>query len=309
MLGSGSTLEWIGFFVVVLGLLAVDLGLVNRKSHVIHMREAAAWSAFWITISLIFNSYIWYRHGNEAAATFFAAYLVEKSLSVDNLFVFLVIFNYFRVDQQYQHRVLFWGIIGALVMRGVFIFAGTALLLRFNWMIYIFGAFLVYTGIKLGVSRGDQIDPAKSPVMRFATRRLRVTEQMQGARFFVIRDSLLWATPLLLVLMIIEFSDVIFAFDSVPAVLGISTDPFIVYSSNVFAILGLRALYFLLAAVLGKLRFLNLGLALILSFIGVKMLISHWVHIPTLVSLAVIASLLTLSIFASAAWPAHDSEQ
>jgi tellurite resistance protein TerC len=289
--GSGTTIEWVIFWVIVVGMLALDLWVFNRKAHEIKLREAAIWSVVWIALSLAFNVYVWIDHGSDDALKFFTAYLVEKSLSIDNLFVFLAIFNFFRIPLQHQHRVLFYGVVGALVMRGIFIYAGTALLERFEWMMYLFGAFLIYTGFKLGFDKGEPIDPSK--------KYLRTTHELHESKFFVRSDGVLLATPLFLVLLVVEFSDVLFAFDSVPAVLGISKDPFIVYSSNIFAILGLRALYFLLAGMLNRLRFLNIGLAAILGFIGLKMVVADLVHIPILLSLGVIAIVLMVSIIAS----------
>lgn len=299
MAGSGTTLEWAVFWALVVGMLALDLVVFNRKAHEIKLREAAIWSVVWVALSLAFNAYVWIDHGGDDALKFFTAYLVEKSLSVDNLFVFLAIFNFFRIPLLHQHRVLFYGVVGALVMRGIFIYAGTALLSRFDWMMYLFGAFLIYTAFKLGFDKGEPIDPSKTLIMRIAKKYLRTTHELHGSKFFVRSNGLLLATPLFLVLLVVEFSDVLFAFDSVPAVLGISKDPFIVYSSNIFAILGLRALYFLIAGLLTRLRYLNIGLAAILGFIGVKMLINEHFHVPILLSLAMIAVILTISIVAS----------
>ncbi len=301
MLGSGSPLEWIVFAVIVLGMLALDLIVFNRKAHEIHLKEAALWSVVWIAISLIFNGYVWHQHGPEDGAKFLAAYLVEKSLSVDNLFVFLAIFGFFKIPAQYQHRVLFWGVLSAIVLRAIFIGTGTALLTTFHWMMYIFGAFLVYTGVKLGLSKSDSVNPADSWIMRFATKRLRFTPELHGTKFFIKQNGIRLATPLFMVLVVIEFTDVVFAFDSVPAVLGISTDLFIVYASNIFAILGLRALYFLLAGIMLKMRYLHLGLAMILVFIGLKMIAEKWVHVPIQISLIVILCLLLITVIASLA--------
>lgn len=288
--------EWVIFGALVLGMLALDLFLFNRKSHDIRLREAAIWSVVWITMALGFNVYIYFANGGDLALKFLAAYLVEKSLSVDNLFVFLAIFSHFKVPSRYQHRVLFWGVIGALGMRMLFIAAGTALLSRFSWMMIIFGIFLVYTGAKLAVSKKEDYDPSHSPIMKFATRFLRFSKDITSQKFFTHENGVRLATPLLLVLIIVEFSDVLFAFDSVPAVLGISDNFFIVYTSNVFAILGLRALYFLIEGALSKLCYLNIGLAVILIFIGIKMIITDYLHVPVGVSLAFIASVLTLTI-------------
>ncbi len=299
MFGMGTPLEWGVFGGIVLGLLALDLFLFNREAHQVSVREAAIWSAVWVGLSLLFNVFVYFDHGYEPAINFLTAYLVEKSLSVDNLFVFLALFNYFKIPSKYQHRVLFWGVIGALLMRILFIGAGAALLSTFDWMMYVFGAFLIYTGVKLGVSGDHDIDPAHSPIMKITTRFFRISKQLHGSRFFIRENGVRMATPLFLVLVIIEFTDVLFAFDSVPAVLAISNDLFIVYTSNIFAILGLRALYFLLAGVIEKLRFLDTGLAIILCFIGVKMVIAEWIHIPALTSFGVICGVLTVTIIAS----------
>lgn len=295
--------EWVIFGVLVLGMLALDLFLFNRKSHDVRLKEAAAWSVVWICMALGFNVYIYFVNGGDLALKFLAAYLVEKSLSVDNLFVFLAIFSHFKVPSRYQHRVLFWGVIGALVMRMLFIAAGTALLSRFSWMMIVFGIFLIYTGFKLAVSKKEDYDPSHSPVMKFATRFLRFSKEIKSQKFFVRENGVRMATPLLLVLIIVEFSDVLFAFDSVPAVLGISDNFFIVYTSNVFAILGLRALYFLIEGAIAKLRYLNIGLAVILIFIGIKMVVSDYFHVPVAYSLAFIASALTLTIVFSLLLP------
>ena len=300
MLGVGTTLEWIVFGIVILGMLALDLFLFNRKAHKVPLREAAWWTVVWIALSLAFNLYVWYDHGPEAAGTFFAAYLLEKSLSVDNLFVFLVIFNYFGITENYRHRVLFWGVIGALAMRAVFIGAGAALLHAFSWMTIVFGIVLIYTGVKLALARGEETDPANTLVIRLSTRYLRATRNLAGGHFFTVENGVRMATPLFVALVTIELADVMFAFDSVPAVLALSDDLFIIYTSNIFAILGLRALYFLLSHAFDRLEYLNYGLAFILVFIGVKMIVSRWgVHVPIWVSLLVIVTTLLLTVLLS----------
>jgi tellurite resistance protein TerC len=290
---------WIAFLLFVLGMLALDLGVFNRKAHAISLREAALWSAVWIGLSLLFNAILFFWQGSDKALEFFTAYLIEKSLSVDNIFVFVLIFSSFAVPAQYQHRVLFWGILGALVMRGALIALGTTLILLLHWVLYIFGAFLVFTGIRLAFRQEKEIQPDKNPLVRLTRRFLPVSDQFEGAKFFARHNGQLVATPLLLVLVLIESTDVIFALDSIPAILAITVDPFIVYTSNVFAILGLRALYFLLAGSIQRFRYLNVGLAAILVFVGVKMLLTDLVHIPIGLSLGCIALILAASIAAS----------
>jgi tellurite resistance protein TerC len=294
-----SPAEWVVFALIVLGMLALDLAVFNRKSHAVRLGEAIVWSAAWIAVALLFNAGVFLVHGREAGTLFFTAWLVEKALSVDNLFVFLAIFTFFKIELRHQHRVLFYGVLGALVMRAIFIAGGTALLHAFDWFLYVFGAILIYTGVRIGAHSGGPLDPGESRVVRFATNHLRLTPQLQGDRFLVRLSGAWLATPLFLVLVVIEFMDVLFAFDSVPAVLGISSSSFIVYTSNAFAVLGLRALYFVVAAGMARLRYLNVGLAAILVFIGAKMIVHRWIDLPTVVSLAVIAALLAGAIFFS----------
>ncbi len=296
---SDRLILWIVFNLFVLGLLALDLGVFHRKAHAVSIREALSWSIAWISLALIFNGWIYYMWGSEKALEFLAGYLIEKSLSVDNIFVFLVIFSYFSVPAMYQHRVLFWGILGALVMRAIFIAVGAALLTAFHWMIYLFGGFLVITGIKLLLAGDEKIDPEKNPAVRLARKLMPITNEYQGQRFFARIDGRLWATPLLLVLLVIETTDVIFAVDSIPAIFAVTMDPFIVYTSNVFAILGLRALYFLLAGIMNMFRYLKVGLAFVLCFVGVKMMIVDLFKIPIGISLGVIAGILAVSVVAS----------
>jgi tellurite resistance protein TerC len=295
----GTPLLWAGFTLLIFLLLALDLGVFHRRVHVIHPREALLWSIFWICLALVFNVGVWHWFGKAHALEFFTGYLIEKALSVDNIFVFVVIFTYFAVPQELHHRVLFWGILGALVLRGVFILAGAALIQKFHWIIYVFGAFLIFTGIKLFLDRGSEVHPEQNPVYRLFRRFVRSTSGYRGPRFFVTENGVRHATPLLLVLVCIEATDVVFALDSIPAIFAITRDPFIVYTSNIFAILGLRALYFLLAGIIPKFRFLRIGLAVVLVFVGVKMVIEGFVEIPILASLAVIATVLTASILAS----------
>lgn len=294
------TTDWVVFVVTVLGVMALDLLIFGRHSHHVSFRESTIRSLVWIGVSLAFNAYLFVRHGSDTAVPFFLAYVVEKSLSVDNLFVFLAVFSYFKIPDQHQQRVLFWGVFGAVVMRAIFILLGAALLAKFSWTMYVFGGFLIYTGVKLGFGGGDDdMDPANSPALRFAKRFLRTTPDLDGEKFITVKDGVRYATPLMLVLIVIEFTDVLFAVDSVPAVLAISDDLFIVYASNIFAIMGLRSLYFMLSGMMGRFHYLNFGLAAVLSFIGVKMVIHGWVKIGNWVSLGVILGVLTVSIVAS----------
>lgn len=290
---------WAGFNLFVLALLALDLGVFHRKAHAVSLREATVWSAVWISLALLFNAGIWYFQGSEAGVQFLTGYLIEKSLSVDNIFVIALIFSYFAVPAIHQHRVLFWGILGALVMRAAFILAGAALLEAFHWIIYVFGAFLIITGLKMALVRDTELHPENNPVLRLVRRLVPVTPDYRQGHFFVRENGKLWATPLFLVLVLIETTDLIFAVDSIPAIFAVTTDPFLVYTSNIFAILGLRSLYFLLAGVLQAFVYLKLGLAAILVFVGTKMAIMDFYKIPSTVSLLVVAALLALAIGAS----------
>lgn len=295
------TLLWIFFNLFVLAMLAIDLGIFHRQAHKVSLREALAWSLVWISLALVFNIGVYYYWGAEKALEFLAGYLIEKSLSVDNIFVFLMIFSYFAVPDVYQHRVLFWGILGALIMRAIFIALGAALLTRFHWTIYVFGAFLVFTGIRMLFAGEEKIHPDRNPAVRLLRRMMHVTNEYHGQRFFVRIDQKLFATPLLLVITVVETTDLLFAVDSIPAIFAITSDPFIVYTSNVFAILGLRALYFLLAGIMNLFRYLKIGLSLVLIFVGMKMILTDFYEIPIYVSLAVVAGILALSIAASLA--------
>jgi TerC family integral membrane protein len=300
---------WIGFNVFVLAMLALDLGVFHRKAHAVSGREALTWSVVWISLALLFNAVIYFYWdrmmpastytNTEAALAFLTGYLIEKSLSVDNIFVFILIFSFFRVPAAYQHRVLFWGILGALIMRGTLIAIGAALLEQFHWIIYIFGAFLIFTGIRMAVQHEEHVEPDKNPVVRFFRRFMPVTETFEKDQFFIRRAGRLMATPLFLILLVVESTDLVFAVDSIPAIFAVTQDPFIVYTSNVFAILGLRALYFLLANVMDQFQYLKFGLSAVLVFIGAKMVIVDFYKIPTGVSLAVVASILAISILAS----------
>lgn len=292
---------WLGFAVVIPLALTLDLGVFHRRSHTVGVKEALVWSGVWIALALLFNAGVWYGCGREKAVAFLAGYLVELSLSIDNLFVFLLIFAYFRTPSHHQHRVLFWGIIGALAMRALFIVVGIALMERFHWILYLFGALLVFSGVKMVTEKDKEIHPEKNPILNLFRRFLRVTPDYEGGRFFVRREGALLATPLLLVLLMVETTDLIFAVDSVPAVLAITTDPFVVYTSNVFAIMGLRSMFFALAGMMRLFRYLNYGLALVLVFVGVKMLLAHYVPIPTAISLGLIAGILALAVALSIA--------
>ncbi|MBX3130255.1 MAG: TerC family protein [Polyangiaceae bacterium] len=299
MLGSASSLDWAAFAGLVVGTMALDLAIFGRGAHRVSFREATIRSVLWIAVGLGFTVWVQQRLGTDKAVTYLVAYLVEKSLSIDNLFVFLVIFTYFRVKEEHQHRVLFWGVFGAVVMRAIFILAGTALLQRFHWMMYVFGGFLVFTGIKLAFKKDDSVAPEDNLALKLAKRYLRTTDEMHGEHFFVIKQGVRYATPLFLVLIVVEFTDVVFAVDSVPAVLAISNDLFIVYTSNIFAILGLRSLYFMLSGMMSRFHYLDVGLSVILVFIGTKMLVADWYKIPNFVSLSVIGGVLTIAMIAS----------
>ncbi len=294
---------WVGFNVFVLAMLLVDLLVFHRKPHEVSLKEALTWSAVWIGMALLFNLGIYFWAGKTLALEFLAGYLIEKSLSVDNIFVFLLIFACFKVPAKYQHEVLFWGILGALLMRAGFIAGGVALIKNFHWIIYVFGGFLIYTGIKMALEKDKEIHPEKSLVLRLFRRFMPVTSTYEGGKFFVKKEGRTFATPLFVVLLVVETTDVIFAVDSIPAILAITKDPFIVYTSNVFAILGLRALYFALAGIIQLFHYLHYGLSAILVFVGTKMLISDFYKVPIGVSLSVVAGLLAVSIAASMIWP------
>jgi len=292
-------LPWLLFNLLILGLLALDLGVFHRRPHAISLRQAAVWSAVWIVLALVFNGFIYWWHGPEAALQYLTGYVLEKSLSMDNIFVFVLIFGYMGVAAQYQHRVLFWGVLGALVMRGIFIFAGVGIVSRFHWVLYVFGVFLLVTGVRLLRRPHREVHPEKNPVVRLARKLFPVTAQLEGGRFFVRREGRWRATPLFLVLLLVETSDVVFAVDSIPAVFAVTQDAFIIYASNVFAILGLRSLYFLLAGVMARFRYLHVGLALVLVFVGAKMLAASYIRIPTWWALLVILGILGVAVAAS----------
>ncbi len=304
---------WILFVIFVLAMLALDLGVFNRKAHVVKFKEAVGWTIVWISLAGLFAVLLLqYGHlmtgdhsrpNSQLSLEFITGYLIEESLSVDNLFVFLLIFRFFKVPSEQQHRVLFWGIIGALVMRAIFIFAGVALIHRFHWIIYVFGAFLIYVGVRLFFQKEDEQQMERSPMVRFFSRHMRLTKEYVDGKFWVMRDGVRYFTPLMLVLLIVEASDVVFATDSIPAILAITQDAFVVFTSNVFAILGLRSLYFALAGMMRTFHLLHYGLSVILTFIGAKMLGSHWFQIPTVAALGVIVGVLAISVAGSLMFP------
>jgi tellurite resistance protein TerC len=300
---SETALLWIFFNVFVLAMLALDLGVFHKKSHEVSVREALTWTVVWITLAMCFNLFVFYYFDKEKALEFFTGYLIEKSLSVDNIFVIILIFSYFQVPAAYQHKVLFWGILGALVMRVTFILTGVELIHRFHWLIYIFGGFLIYTGIKMLTSGDVKIDPERNPLVKLARRVMPITPSFEKDRFFVKRNGSTWATPLFLVVILIETTDLIFAVDSIPAILAISDDSFIVYTSNVFAILGLRSLYFALAGIEKYFKYLKYGLSAILVFVGMKMCITDFYKIPTEISIVVIGFTLLISMASSSLFP------
>src|SRR6267143_4964346 len=297
---------WIGFSLFILFMLSLDLGLFNRQAHAIKYREAAVWSLVWITLAMIFAGIVFWYQGTDLGLKFLTGYVIELSLSVDNLFVFLLIFSFFRVPATVQHRVLFWGVMGALVMRLTMIFIGAALINRFHWILYLFGAFLIYTGIKMFRQEDTDIQPEQNPVVRVITRCVPITRHFDGKHFFTRVDGKRMGTLLLLVLVIVEVTDLVFAVDSIPAIFAITTNTFIVYTSNVFAIIGLRSMYFLLAGVVEKFQYLRMGLAIVLTFIGAKMLLEAFhIVIPVWVSLVAVAAVLLASVAASILWPKH----
>lgn len=300
---------WAGFLAFIATMLALDLGVFNRNAHTVKLKEALAWCAVWFGLAMAFNLLVSFKMGNTAAMEFFTGYIVEMCLSVDNVFVFIVIFQYFRVEPRYQHRVLFWGILGAVIMRALFIFAGISLINAFHWIIYVFGAFLVYTGVKLALpKKEDGFDPEKNPLIKIARKVVPVTNHFEGGHFFTRVHGKLHATPLFLVLLVVETTDVMFALDSIPAVIAITRNEFIVFTSNIFAILGLRSLYFAVSGVMQLFRFLNIGLAVILVFVGFKMLASHYLPVPIHLSLGIIGTVLAASIVASVMFPAARKE-
>jgi tellurite resistance protein TerC len=295
----GTPLLWIGFTALILVMLALDLGVFNRKAHTVRPREALLWTLVWVGLALAFNVFIWVRAGAGPGMEFLTGYLIEKALSVDNIFVFLIIFSYFSVPAQYQHRVLFWGVFGAIVLRAIFIALGAALLHQFHWIIFVFGGFLIFTGFRILVQKHEDVHPERNPLLVLFRRFVPMTRDYHGAKFFVMEAGKRLATPLLMVLVAVEATDVVFAVDSIPAIFAVTDDPFIVYTSNIFAILGLRGLYFLLGDIMDRFTYLKFGLGSVLIFVGGKMVISDWYKVPVGVSLAVVAGLLLASIAVS----------
>jgi tellurite resistance protein TerC len=294
---------YVGFILLVLFLLALDLGIFNRTPHVVKVSEAIGWTVFWISLAMAFNVFVYYQKGPVAAGEFLAGYMLEQSLSVDNIFVIILILKYFKVAPQYHHKVLFWGIVGALLMRGIMIGLGAALIAAFHWIFYVFGAFLIFTGIKMAFSSEDDAELEDNFVVRYARRHFRITDSYHQERFSIMKDGIRWFTPLFLVVLVVEFTDLIFAVDSIPAIFAVTNDPFIVFTSNVFAVMGLRSLFFAVVGVMGIFHYLKYGLSVILTFIGVKMFIQDWYHITIDVALGVIAGVLALSIIASVMFP------
>jgi tellurite resistance protein TerC len=296
---------WLGFIAFVLAMLSLDLGVFHRKAHEVRPREAGIWTAVWVTLALLFAAGLYFVENRQVALTFLTGYVIEESLSVDNIFVMVLIFEYFRVPKSVQHRVLFYGILGALVMRGLFIAAGTALITRFHWVLYVFGAMLIVTGIRMARKQDEGFEGERSPIVRGVRRLVPISTEYHGSRFFITEGGRRRATPLLLVLVLVEITDLIFAIDSIPAIFGVTRDPFIVFTSNIFAVLGLRSLYFLLAAVVDRFYLLKYGLAVILSFVGFKMLTERFIEIDIVLSLSIILGVLAASIAASLIWPAR----
>ena len=298
---QSQVLLWVTFNVFVLAMLALDLGVIHRKAHVVKVKEALIWSCVWILLSLLFNAGIYFWRGPETALEFLTGYLIEKSLSIDNIFVFLLIFSYFGIPSLYQHKVLFYGILGALILRAIFIAAGVTLIETFHWIIYVFGGFLVVTGLRMGIQKHKEIHPEKNPVIRLFQRFMAITDQFENGKFFVKKGGHHVATPLFISVLVVETTDVIFAIDSIPAVLAVTSDPFIVYTSNVFAILGLRALYFAISGMMRRFQYLHYGLSAILVFVGGKMLLADIYKIPVVFALGMVASILLISVVASIA--------
>ncbi|MBU3741615.1 MAG: TerC family protein [Candidatus Kapabacteria bacterium] len=295
-----------GFVLLILFFLALDLGLFNRTPHVVKLKEALGWTAVWVSMAMLFNLFVYYTRGPVAATEFFAGYLLEQSLSVDNIFVIILILRYFKVAPQYHHKVLFWGIIGALLMRGIMIGVGAFLIHQFEWIFYVFGAFLIFTGIRMAFSDDDAEDLEQNTVVKYSRRWLRVTNEYHQDAFSIKQQGVRYFTPLFLVLIVVEFTDLIFAVDSIPAIFAVTHDSFIVFTSNVFAVMGLRSLFFAVAGVMGLFHYLKYGLSVILTFIGVKMFIQHWYKLPIEIALGVIVLVLTISILASILFPQRD---
>lgn len=301
-----SFLLWSVFNVFILAMLIVDLVVLHKEDETVSIKEALYWTGAWIVLALLFGIGVYYYMGSQTALDYYTGYLIEKSLSVDNIFVFLLVFTYFKVPDEFQHKVLFWGIFGALVMRLLFIFTGVALIERFHWIIYVFGGFLVFTGIKLAMEKDKEVHPERNPVLKLVRRFFPTTKNYHGSKFFIRKMGRLIATPLFIVLVVIETTDLVFALDSIPAILAITRDEFIIYSSNAFAILGLRALYFAVSGVMRLFHYLHYGLSAILVFVGIKMMLSELYHIPTPYALGFIAGALTISVVASIMYPKEE---
>ncbi len=296
-------MPWALFILFIAVMLAIDLGIFNRKDHEVKVKEALVWSGVWVALALSFNAVVYFWRGPEVAVQFFTGYVIEKSLSIDNIFVFLQVFAYFSVPAIYQHKILFWGVLGAIVMRAIFILAGVALIAKFHWVIYVFGVFLVFTGIKMVLAKNKEMHPEKNPLIRLLRRFMPISDDYEGGKFLIRKSGIIMATPLMVVLLVIETTDVIFAVDSIPAILAITTDPFIVFSSNLFAIMGLRSLFFALAGVVKKFYYIHYGLAAILVLVGVKMIVSDFYKLPSAAALAAVAAILSFSMAASVLWP------
>ncbi|MBL0105876.1 MAG: TerC family protein [Ignavibacteria bacterium] len=306
---SHELILWIGFNVFIILMLALDLGVFQRNPHTIKVKEALIWSAVWVILALIFNLFIYYDMGEQKALEFFTGYLLERSLSVDNIFVFVLLFSYFKVPALYQHKVLFWGVLGALILRAILIGIGSLMVAKFGWIIYIFGGFLLFTGFKMAFQTDKEIEPENNIIIRTFKKLFPVTHEYHDGKFIVTINKKKFATPLLVVLVAVEFADLVFAFDSIPAIFAVTTDPFIIYTSNIFAILGLRTLYFAIASIMHKFHYLKIGLSLILIFIGFKMLIIDLYKIPIVFSLSIIALILVASIVYSLAKPLKKGEK
>jgi tellurite resistance protein TerC len=300
---------WVGFIAFVLAMLALDLGVFHRKAHEVRPKEAAIWTAVWVALALLFAGGLFVIYGHEVGLTFLTGYVIEQSLSVDNIFVIVLIFEFFRVPKSCQHRVLFYGILGAVVMRGVFIVLGSVLIAKFHWILYLFGAMLVITGVRMAVKRDEEFEGNENRIVRLVRRFLPLSRDFHGSRFFVVEAGKRVATPLLLVLILVEFTDLVFAIDSIPAIFGVTRDSFIVFTSNIFAILGLRSLYFLLASVVDRFHLLKYGLAVILTFVGAKMLTEKWIDIGIILSLSIILGVLAIAIAASMIWPKNEDAE
>jgi len=303
MLAVHSVWEWLAFLAIIGFMLVLDLGVFHKKSHKVSIKESLVWTGVWISLAMLFNAWVYYKMGPQKGIEFFTGYIIEKALSVDNIFVISLIFTYFRVPSQYQHRVLFWGVLGALFFRIIFIYAGVALISKFTWMIYVFGVFLVYTGIKMLKNDDKQVDIESNPMIIFVKKFWKISPNFDGENFRTTINGVKHFTPLFLVLVMIETTDIIFAVDSIPAILAITPDPYIVFTSNVFAILGLRSLYFALNGIMEMFEYINYALSGILVFVGIKMIISGWYHIPTVISISVILGLLVGSVLASIYFP------